>query len=404
MRSHVRGRQTGQAGGFSLLEVLLATALLAAIAVPAALAMESAMRSWRNQKSRMDLVQVSGMAFQRLSSEIRYASVVYDAGHVQAPASGVLEFGAKFNGVVADTDGVDDGFMRLKYEFDSAGPSPDLLLRHVYNEVTGAYDLPAQTAAHSVTAFEPRGPGSGGTDANTIALYHLNEASGSTEASDATGNGHDGALNGMDPITSWVAGYWDGALQSTGGEYLQVEDHPALNPPEITIECWYFSADPSENHRLMQKKPTTGSPGFILRNLGTGKFEFGMRTDLENISWAPGSTVAAPNTWYHVAATYDGSAIKISVNGVEEGSDLKLGSMANTGILKIGGHSSGGQSTPFILDEIRISRVVRYTSNFTPPTEEFGGAGDNLVRIRLETSDGTRSTELETSIRPRNLK
>src|SRR5262249_6365067 len=60
--------------------------------------------------------------------------------------------------------------------------------------------------------------------------------------------------------------------------------------------------------------------------------------------WAyfPGSTAVQAQTWYHVAVIYDGSALKMYVNGILDGSVAATGAIV-TGPqpLTIGGQQSG---------------------------------------------------------------
>ncbi len=70
------------------------------------------------------------------------------------------------------------------------------------------------------------------------------------------------------------------------------------------------------------------------------------------------TTVPVSNTWYHVGATYDGTAIRVYVNGVQEASTPSSGLMTpTTDVTRIGRWSNKYHNG--ILDEVRISSVAR---------------------------------------------
>ncbi len=80
------------------------------------------------------------------------------------------------------------------------------------------------------------------------------------------------------------------------------------------------------------------------------------------IVWLPGrltdftgSTAAQTETWYHVAMTYDGSFLKLYVNGNPDGSLMASGPMTTSAHpLWIGGESSGSWCFNGRLDELRL--------------------------------------------------
>ena len=76
--------------------------------------------------------------------------------------------------------------------------------------------------------------------------------------------------------------------------------------------------------------------------------------------------------WYHVAGVYDGSIAKIFVDGVEKASRVCSGSIGTSmNPLRIGIRESETFRDPFhgMIDELRISNVARYSSDFLPPME-----------------------------------
>ncbi len=63
-------------------------------------------------------------------------------------------------------------------------------------------------------------------------------------------------------------------------------------------------------------------------------------------------------TWIHAAATYDGSTIRLYINGVQEGSDLAMADPIATNSLPLAlGWESGGSSTYYfqgVMDDVRV--------------------------------------------------
>lgn len=88
------------------------------------------------------------------------------------------------------------------------------------------------------------------------------------------------------------------------------------------------------------------------------------------ISWAlnNGAVDASMNTWHHVAIVYNGEACSIYVDG-QRYHHFGLTIRAITGPQNYFGAGWGGQfKSNSYRDEIRISKGVRWTDNFTPPT------------------------------------
>ena len=61
------------------------------------------------------------------------------------------------------------------------------------------------------------------------------------------------------------------------------------------------------------------------------------------------------NTWSHLAFTYDGSFMRLYVNGVEVTNQPLTGSaVVSTGALKIGGNAIWGEWFAGLIDEVRL--------------------------------------------------
>ena len=81
--------------------------------------------------------------------------------------------------------------------------------------------------------------------------------------------------------------------------------------------------------------------------------------------------------WHHVALTRSGNDYKLFVDGTAGAtgsSSQDLESSVNT-ILGPSGFSTQGQGIDGFIDDLRFSKFVRYTSDFTPPSEPFADKG-----------------------------
>ena len=105
-----------------------------------------------------------------------------------------------------------------------------------------------------------------------------------------------------------------------------------------------------------------------------------------------GNAIVASNEWVHIAVTYDGETSIGWVNGKKASEDK-----TNKGnIIPQDGDGSPfsvgwrpyGDHTPFtgIIDEVRVSSVVRYTKKFEVPEEEF--KPDNDTRVLYHFNKG----------------
>jgi hypothetical protein len=79
------------------------------------------------------------------------------------------------------------------------------------------------------------------------------------------------------------------------------------------------------------------------------------------------------DTWYHIAAVKNGTSVKLYLNGAEVGSTTYESALPTyTGNFYVGSSSDGAKALNGWLDEFRFSKgIARWTSNFTPPTNEY---------------------------------
>jgi hydrogenase maturation factor HypE len=70
---------------------------------------------------------------------------------------------------------------------------------------------------------------------------------------------------------------------------------------------------------------------------------------------AQGASAVALNTWTHLAVSYDGTTLRLYVNGVEVGSRAVASPLlTSTGVLRLGGNSVWGEFFQGRIDEVRL--------------------------------------------------
>jgi len=214
--------------------------------------------------------------------------------------------------------------------------------------------------------------------ADLAAWWRLDEGSGTT-ASDASGNGNNGTLNG-DP--QWVAGKLGGALEFDG--YSDGANHTtdpgninwvSVDPfdvvgPGITMAAWIRPEgfDITDARIVTKQKTWSSSDVWWMLSTYTDGTALRMRLKTDDggadngttTMWSDAGYLEA-GVWSHAAATYDGSEMRLYHNGVEIMSTNKTGTIQAdpTAAVAIGNSplgDPGGLRATFhgLIDDLRI--------------------------------------------------
>jgi hypothetical protein len=228
-------------------------------------------------------------------------------------------------------------------------------------------------------------------------------------------------LSGCPPVFAQFSNYslrfYGHGVSDIDRVKISIEPHvPADISSDFTLEFW-LKASPGEN---ASSSCTPGDVNWIYGNIildrdiyGDGDYgDYGVSLSGGRIAFgvAQGSNAqticstanVADGMWHHIALTRDGSTgqMRIFVDGILDATgsgpigdisyrDGRTTSYPNSDpYLVIGAekHDAGSSYPSYsgFLDELRISTIIRYTSNFTPPTAPFTVDGQTAALYHFD--------------------
>ena len=130
--------------------------------------------------------------------------------------------------------------------------------------------------------------------------------------------------------------------------YVQVSNAPNLQiTSQITLDAWINPT--ATGGRVIDKITAGGSDGYMLDTFG-GK----TRLIIGGAS-VSGATTLSTSVFTHVAGTYDGTTLRVYVNGVLDGSLVAAGAIpSNSLTLRIGADSTGASLFSGLIDEVEV--------------------------------------------------
>lgn len=240
---------------------------------------------------------------------------------------------------------------------------------------------------------EPRGeltawvkvPNLSSIEDTEIYLYYGNDAA--TNQENATGvwsNGyeavfhlHDDFTNSTDSTSAINGGTSDVSGIVADAQDFERDDNTdhldlgqwSVSGDELTIQTWAkFESFARPHARIIDKASSINDQDhvFLLGTTNDGTdLRFSLKTGTDDASGTSTLTTTsnlATNTWYHLAATYDGAAMTLLKNGVVQGTPLsKTGNIRENNWDIFVGNQAPDNSVQFdgILDEVRISSAAR---------------------------------------------
>jgi hypothetical protein len=182
-----------------------------------------------------------------------------------------------------------------------------------------------------------------------VAYWKLDETSGTT-ATDASGYGRDGALEGsLSFATHAVPGRHGGALRfdGTDGNYVETGHHPSLHlARSLTVAAWFrVDAFANDGETLVSK----GGSAWRLKRDGTRNALKFTTSGVAGVE-VTGNVPVNDSAWHHACGVYDGRTLALYIDGVLDASRPAAGEVArNDSPVRIGDELWNGA-----IDEVRL--------------------------------------------------
>lgn len=196
-------------------------------------------------------------------------------------------------------------------------------------------------------------------DASLLLHWRLDETSG-LQASDASGRGHVGQLNGA----VWTEGRIGGGLD-VQGDYVSAASTSSLNSAKtgLTAAFWVYKRADAPTWGLLAGRrmgPSWQDLWNVYYNLsGADEYSFGLSTSSGSAVLNGPSSAGDLNRWTHLAAVYDGGAMILYRDGEEVARRGHSGTIPDeSSPLLLGAGDNGdlgiGEFVDVIFDDVRL--------------------------------------------------
>ena len=172
------------------------------------------------------------------------------------------------------------------------------------------------------------------------------------------------------------------------GDFLSVPDSSdwEFGTGDFTMDCWFYSLGTQPIHAgIMGQNNSTNTYQNMMQVADGNTLRWQCHAGIEIVAG-----VFSNNTWHHVAFVRNGDTATIYLDGFSVGTGTFTTTIGNIdSVFWIGNRNYGSGDGVFYgyIDEARVSKgVARWTSNFTPDTQAYGGGFSVTVNSGIITN------------------
>jgi hypothetical protein len=282
----------------------------------------------------------------------------------------------------------DDGFSNINSYFPGVIDEVKM-----YNYVRNAQQIAED--------FNANHPAPGSPISSAIGHWRFDEGQGTVaNNAGAGGSALNGTLQGMSsPATNasgWTGnGKFNKALQFDGSDRVVISDTNTLDLTEHTLSAWvYFrswNAASMANSIISKFDDTSAQRSYLLYTSATGELLYQTSSSGNStgaVTLSSGITLQL-NTWYHLAATYDGSTMRVYVNGRPSSvTATQTGIFNGTAAFCIGCRYGGGTPVGHSTANIDEVKVYSYALSDTQIQSEFNQGASTVMGSTSTESNG----------------
>jgi hypothetical protein len=205
-------------------------------------------------------------------------------------------------------------------------------------------------------------------------LLHSEAANNSTTFVDTTGTNASFTIVGTAKHSTTTAKFGSSSMAFlAGGGHIYTNTDLTVDggATPMTVEAWVYAASSGGGGIVSVNHTSSVGVTFGLGGPGSSGLTpyFGFYVSGWDVVTSP--TAISTGVWTHVAGTYDGTNMRIFVDGVLKAT-LARTMPSYTGRFYVGANWTGNNPLDGYLEEVRLTPgVCRYVNTFSPPTLPF---------------------------------
>lgn len=186
-------------------------------------------------------------------------------------------------------------------------------------------------------------------------------------------NNHAITVIGSPTISTAQSKFGAGSLRVSSGNYLRINSTSTLDmsgKKPFTFEFWvYLTSGHSSVSGILSMRSSGVYCPLVVKEYAT----FIGSDSLNNWDFLSSHGVVSRNTWSHVALVFDGTNVRLYVNGTFDNPEISTRLHPSWPVgdrfLNVGYDVDGAPDG--YINDLRISDYAVYTAAFTPPTSPF---------------------------------